>query len=58
MNEITDILHQLKEGRLSMEEAAERIRSATAPAAAHTDIDYDRLARELMERIWALKPEE
>lgn len=45
MNEITDILHQLKEGGLSLEEAAERIRTATAPAAAHTDIDYDRLAR-------------
>lgn len=45
MNEITYILHQLKEGRLSLEEAAEKIRTATAPAAAHTDIDYGRLAR-------------
>ena len=45
MNDITAILHQLEEGRLSTEEAAERIRNALAPASSHTDIDYDRLER-------------
>ena len=45
MNDITAILHQLEEGRLSTEEAAEKIRAATAPASSHTDIDYGRLER-------------
>ncbi|WP_302014257.1 nickel pincer cofactor biosynthesis protein LarB [uncultured Akkermansia sp.] len=45
MNDITAILQQLEEGRLSTEEAAERIRNALAPASSHTDIDYDRLKR-------------
>lgn len=45
MKNITAILHQLEEGRLSTEEAAERIRAAAAPASSHTDIDYDRLER-------------
>ncbi len=45
MNDITAILHQFEEGRLSTEEAAEKIRAATAPASFHTDIDYHRLER-------------
>lgn len=45
MNNITAILRQLEEGRLSTEEAAEKIRAAASPALSHTDIDYDRLER-------------
>ena len=45
MNNITAILRQLEEGRLSTEEAAEKIRAAASPALSHTDIDYDRLKR-------------
>ena len=45
MNNITAILRQLEEGRLSTEEAAEKIRAAVSPALSHTDIDYDRLER-------------
>ena len=45
MNNITAILRKLEEGRLSTEEAAEKIRAAASPALSHTDIDYDRLER-------------
>lgn len=45
MNDITAILHQFKDGRLSMEDAAEKIRTVTAPGFSHTDIDYGRLER-------------
>lgn len=45
MNDIADILRQFEEGRLSTEEAAEKIRAVTAPTPSHTDIDYDRLER-------------
>lgn len=45
MNDITAILRQLEEGRLSTEEAAEKIRTITAPTPSHTDIDYDRMER-------------
>ena len=45
MNNITAIPRQLEEGRLSTEEAAEKIRAAASPALSHTDIDYDRLER-------------
>ena len=45
MNNITAILRQLEEGRLSTEEAAEKIRAAASPALSHTDIDYDSLER-------------
>ena len=39
MNNITAILRQLEEGRLSTEEAAEKIRAASSPALSHSDID-------------------
>ena len=45
MNNITAILRQLEEGRLSTEEAADKFRAAASPALSHTDIDYDRLER-------------
>ena len=45
MNDITAILHQLEEGRLSTEEAAEKIQAATAPASSNTEIDYGSLER-------------
>lgn len=45
MNDITVILRQIQEGRLSAEEAEKRIRELAVPSLSHTDIDYQRLER-------------
>lgn len=45
MNDITAILREFEEGRLSLEEAAQKINRAASPALSHTDIDYSRLER-------------
>lgn len=45
MKDISSILHLLQEGRISIREATQEIRSITAPIPSHTDIDYDRLER-------------